>query len=701
MGEEGGGISLRDSVISGNASVTSSNTERASISLQDSAIAGDVTIVQNTLDSNELIQKLKHELTQFKSGGVGFRIPEGGFSRQDIEALIPQLQRDPSPLRELPSTQLIEFGRLLRAMAQPKLLAVISSQLLGRDDVKSSPEQHAASHLIRSDAESAVLRTKSALNHAKNAFEIAHENGFIEIASCALHTCIRCCKELALDRTSFVEQTEAYLEKYGQAHDLTAAWLHLALGEHHDTARPGLADHHESMGLDRARKAGDLEAQILALVLSADNSHWVIREHIWEDLRKSSDTYGLRFYSMLINLADFVRHGEYERLLAGIRNVQKISRESGLVELEVMGSLMQLTQGIHHIIEDTSAPSAQKASLIRELMRQQHITEAMDAVLTEGYLGLDEELVFFFGLLAFNNQTLPGQCKAYLNLPRESTTVSIRSMLMLLSGINENGTFDQRILRDVKKTLIDKEITIEQPVWRLYELAAKGKREQTVTVQQREQFVNRNPIPADYGRFIYWFVTVIWMVEIGDFMHYWDFSLAQIMADDEEAFIGFTLPLIFIAAYTMRSLRSSKITALRRTQQNRPNPIPYPYHETTVGEGMEIINIFVHWVCSLVLTFVFMGAFWDGGSDFILIEFALFVMITQTISISNQPLRMWYRFILLSIVFFCLLYISQSMFNAVAYAIQIIGFICVIAYWNRFVMKKKHNSMLQQNLGVV
>ena len=51
MGEEGGGISLRDSVISGNASVTSSNTERASISLQDSAIAGDVTIVQNTLDS--------------------------------------------------------------------------------------------------------------------------------------------------------------------------------------------------------------------------------------------------------------------------------------------------------------------------------------------------------------------------------------------------------------------------------------------------------------------------------------------------------------------------------------------------------------------------------------------------------------------------------------------------------------------------
>ncbi|MEK9694903.1 MAG: hypothetical protein VW270_04005, partial [Candidatus Poseidoniales archaeon] len=280
-------------------------------------------------------------------------------------------------------------------MAQPKLLAIIASQLLGREEVRSTPAILTAAHLLGADAETAVLRPRSALQHADTAFQIANEHGLIELAACALHTSIRCCKELSIDRMKYVEHVTTYLEQYGEGNDIAAAWLHISLGEHHEGARGGLADHHESMGLDRARKAGDIEAQILALVLSADNTHWVIREHIWEDLKSSSERYGLRFYSMLINLADFVRHGEYQRLLAGIRTIQRTSREAGLIELEVMGALLQFTQGVHNIIEDGALTQAQKSSSIRQLLNEDHIAEAIDRVLTEGYLGLDDELVFF------------------------------------------------------------------------------------------------------------------------------------------------------------------------------------------------------------------------------------------------------------------------------------------------------------------
>jgi len=78
------GISVRDGVIAGDASVTSTGSGVAQINLQDSAIAGDVTIVQNTMNTDELVEKLRSELTQFKSGGVGSKLPEGGFSRHDI-----------------------------------------------------------------------------------------------------------------------------------------------------------------------------------------------------------------------------------------------------------------------------------------------------------------------------------------------------------------------------------------------------------------------------------------------------------------------------------------------------------------------------------------------------------------------------------------------------------------------------------------
>jgi hypothetical protein len=707
------GISLRDSAIAGDATVHSSNTGIAQINLQDSAIAGDVTIVQNTMDTNELIAKLRNELNQFNTGGVGFKIPQGGFSRQDIESLIPQLLRDPSPLRQLPTPNLVEFGRLLRAMAQPRLLSFVSQQLLSREDVQSSPENLTAAHLLCADAETSVLRPKAALQHADKAFNIADEHGFVDFAASALHTAIRCCKELAIDRMTYVTHVMNYLEKYGESHDLAAAWLHIALGEHHEGVKGGLADHHESMGLDRARKAGDIEAQILALVLSADNSYWVIREHIWQDLIKSSEDYGLRFYSMLINLADFVRHGEYERLLAGIRTIQRTSKEAGLIELEVMGSLLQLTQGIHNIVDNSAVSPAQKSSQIRQLLNEPQILDAVDRILTEGYLGLDDELVFFFGLIALSNLSLPPQCQAYLQLERQTTTVSIRAMLLLLSGIRENGTFDQRILRNVKKTLVEKEITLDQPVWRLFELASKGKQEQAITPQQREQFVQRNPVPADIGRFLFWFVAAVWLVDIAKFSNLIDFSLAEIITGNQD-FGRIFVPILFIASYTLRSLRASKITELRRQQQNRPDPIPYPYHKTTISEGSEILNLFIHWASSLYLTFVFIAILASdrehiSGEFFyrigLISSFVLYVLLTQTIHNSHQILLMWRRFISLNVLFIGVAYYmfnQHSDFQAILLPWLVMILIVFLLYiGNKQSMMKKYRAMVRHTQGVI
>jgi hypothetical protein len=696
------GISVRDGVIAGDASVTSSGSGVAQINVQDSAIAGDVTIVQNTMNTDELVEKLRSELTQFKSGGVGFKLPEGGFSRHDIEALIPQLIRDPSPLRELSTPNLVEFGRLLRAMAQPKLLAIIASQLLGREDVRSTPAILTAAHLLGADAETAVLRPRSALQHADTAFQIANEHGLIELAACALHTSIRCCKELSIDRMKYVENVTTYLEQYGESNDIAAAWLHISLGEHHEGARGGLADHHESMGLDRARKAGDIEAQILALVLSADNTHWVIREHIWEDLKSSSERYGLRFYSMLINLADFVRHGEYQRLLAGIRTIQRTSREAGLIELEVMGALLQFTQGVHNIIEDGALTQAQKSSSIRQLLDEDHIAEAIDRVLTEGYLGLDDELVFFFGLIALSNLSLPPQGQAYLQLERESTTVSIRAMLLLLSGITENGTYDQRVLRNVKKMLIEKEITLDQPVWRLFELASKSRRTEVITPQQREQFVQRNPVPADIGRFVFWFVATFWLIELMNLLDYIDFSFAEYIALDE-SFTGLFLPIVFIASYTMRSLRASKITELRRSQQNRPDPIPYLFNETTISEGREIVNILLHWLGSLLMTLIFfimlVGESYPSREG-VIILFVLYVLITQSIHNSHHSLQMWRRFAFLNVCFVGVAFfmdqdiVHPDSFLTYWYGLMVL--VLLVYFSNKKTMQEKYSAMIQQ-----
>ena len=281
-------------------------------------------------------------------------------------------------------------------------------------------------------------------------------------------------------------------------------------------------------------------------------------------------------------------------------------------------------------------------------------------------------------------------------------------MLLLLSGIRENGTFDQRILRNVKKTLVEKEITLDQPVWRLFELASKGKQEQVITPQQREQFVQRNPVPADIGRFLFWFVAAVWLVDIAKYSNLIDFSFAEIITEDGMIFV----PILFIASYTLRSLRASKITELRRQQQNRPDPIPYPYHKTTISEGNEILNLFIHWASSLYLTFVFIAILASDGEHIygeffyrigLYSSFVLYVLLTQTIHNSHQILLMWRRFISLNVLFIGIAYYmfnQHSDFQDILLPwLVMMLFVFLLYLGNKQSMMKKYSAMVRHTQG--
>ena len=156
----GDAVRVKDGVVAGDVHVEVTDGSSPSINIQDSAIAGDVTIINQNLDPEALVATIRQEMASFESHGVGFRMPEGGFSRGDIEALIPSLEQDPAPLRDLPSTELLEFGRLLRAMARPRLLNSVANLLIGRPDVEVDATLLAGSHLLRSDAAASLLRTR-------------------------------------------------------------------------------------------------------------------------------------------------------------------------------------------------------------------------------------------------------------------------------------------------------------------------------------------------------------------------------------------------------------------------------------------------------------------------------------------------------------------------------------------------------------
>ena len=578
----GDAVRVKDGVVAGDVHVEVTDGSSPSINIQDSAIAGDVTIINQNLDPEALVATIRQEMASFESHGVGFRMPEGGFSRGDIEALIPSLEQDPAPLRDLPSTELLEFGRLLRAMARPRLLNSVANLLIGRPDVEVDATLLAGSHLLRSDAAASLLRTRAARMHALEAVEVARTAGLARLHAAALHAAIRTSKELAEDRASLVREADDLLERIGRRDDLAAAWLHLALGEHHDEGRRGLADHHESMGLDLARKAGDLEAQILATVLSADNTHWVITQHVWDDLRHQSVSHGLSFYGMLIDVADLVRSQQDARLLSSVRTIRRQASDRGLVEMEVMSSLLEMTRGFSKVLEDHAPGSEGMRAALQTVIEDDEHVRAMDEVLTASYLGLDSNLVFFFTLLALHTGSLHEQARAYLAIPRHSTSLSIRSMIRIVDHLGSDGRVDPEILAEIHRDLHQFKVRADDPVWDVFDLAGGSRltpEELDVFTGLRTSLQDAASPPSNAG--FYW----TFMAGLGLL-----FSWPVLMGGVEEIVIG--LGMLLMLSSTIGLLLTQVHRAV--TSNGIPRFLHSPYT----------------WASVMFLSYLYR---WDGG----------------------------------------------------------------------------------------
>ena len=93
-----------------------------------------------------------------------------------------------------------------------------------------------------------------------------------------------------------------------------------------------------------------------------------------------------------------------------------------------------------------------RAALQTVIEDDEHV-RAMDEVLTASYLGLDSNLVFFFTLPALHTGSLHEQARAYLAIPRHSTSLSIRSMIRIVDHLGSDGRVDPEILAEIHRDL--------------------------------------------------------------------------------------------------------------------------------------------------------------------------------------------------------------------------------------------------------
>ena len=55
---------------------------------------------------------------------------------------------------------------------------------------------------------------------------------------------------------------------------------------------------------------------------------------------------------MLIDVADLVRSQQDARLLSSVRTIRRQASDRGLVEMEVMSSLLEMTRGFSKVLEN-------------------------------------------------------------------------------------------------------------------------------------------------------------------------------------------------------------------------------------------------------------------------------------------------------------------------------------------------------------
>ncbi len=438
------------------------------VSLSDTAVAGDVNIVQRLqADTEEIVDKLVDQLDRFDINKPGLSVPEGGFSRLDVEAAIPLVRENMDILKGMTSTHLLQFGKLLDSMGWPQIAKLVGQLLLEREDVADEPLWLARSHLIMARSSGETFDPAAAILHADKAIEAAASADLKDIEAYALYLSIDKRKDLALDTSALGERAEVVLESAGSDPGPAGAWCHLALSRHLDAVNPLTAEHHEAMGFQHSSNHSDLEAMVATLLATAENQVWTIKEGFWVKVKEDCELNGLASYSMLVELANFVRSGSEQQLLAGIRTLTRHAKGRGMLELQTLSSLLTCITDTNDMLATTQHGSPERESRIKQILGEEKAQESLDEILTRSYQGFDDSLLYQYILISLTSTQLPRSAIGYLEMERAYPNDSVKAMMMLYKGLTRAGNDAQTVVSEVVGFLDQTKLNGNDTAWRL------------------------------------------------------------------------------------------------------------------------------------------------------------------------------------------------------------------------------------------
>ena len=470
-----------------NQSQTNEDDSSIQVNLSDTAVAGDVNITQSLqADTEQIVEKLVNQLDRFDINKPGLAVPEDGFSRLDVEAAIPLVREDMNILKGMTSPSLLQFGKLLDSMGWPKIAQRISKILLERDDVKTNPLWHARSHLIMSRSSGELFEHSLAIKHADMAAEIAQASDLKEVEAYALYLSIDKRNDLSRDTSVQGTRTELLLESAGVDGGETGAWCHLALSRYLDAVNPDVAEHHEAMGFQHASNHNDLEAMVATLLATAENKIWTIKEGFWTVVKDDADTNGLSSYSMLVDLANFVRQESKEQLLAGIRTLTRHAHGREMKEMEHLSILLSAIISIQSMMEETKPGQSERQERLSQILDEESTQIVFDEVLTRSYHGFDQALLYHFILLELSGTSLPSAARGYLSMKRDFSNDSIKAMMHLYETYQNNSGDLQDAFNKTVDFLESTKLTADDSSWVLLNEISQIKRVQYATPELPE-----------------------------------------------------------------------------------------------------------------------------------------------------------------------------------------------------------------------
>ncbi len=438
------------------------------VSLSDTAVAGDVNIVQRLqADTEEIVDKLVDQLDRFDINKPGLSVPEDGFSRLDVEAAIPLVRENMDILKGMTSPHLLQFGKLLDSMGWPQIAKRVGQLLLEREDVAAEPLWLARSHLIMARSSGETFDPAAAILHADKAMETAASADLKDIEAYALYLSIDKRKDLALDTSALGERAEVVLESAGSDPGPAGAWCHLALSRHLDAVNPLTAEHHEAMGFQHSSNHSDLEAMVATLLATAENQVWTIKESFWVKVKEDCELNGLASYSMLVELANFVRSGSEQQLLAGIRTLTRHAKGRGMLELQTLSSLLTCITDTNDMLATTQHGSPERESRIKQILGEEKAQESLDEILTRSYQGFDDSLLYQYILISLTGTQLPRSAIGYLEMERAYPNDSVKAMMMLYRGLTRAGNDAQTVVSEVVGFLDQTKLNGNDTAWRL------------------------------------------------------------------------------------------------------------------------------------------------------------------------------------------------------------------------------------------